>query len=140
MKPMNVDRMLLVFSIWCLFGFGGIAFVLEGFARDSFLLATLGTAAIVGGFVGHVILNAVFGTGFTQGETALGIGVFGVIVAGFAIGWVSGGFSDNDVWSGLTLIAVLALGLPAYLSTRYGVRGAFSQFHMTAGTQRDERS
>lgn len=127
--PVMVERDLLVYSVWAVFGVAGLAFLMEGFARDAYMLSLIGIVLIVAGFVAHFIVNAVLGTGFKPGETAIGISVFGVFALTFIGGWASGGLSQSDYWSGLTLFAVLALGLPIYLSTRYGIRGAFSQFH-----------
>ena len=128
-KSATVERDLLVFSIWAVLGFGGLAFLLEGFYRDSYLVSSFGIAAIALGFVSHIIVNAIFDCGFKAGEAALGIGAFGVLALAFIIGWASGDLSQNDYWSGLTLFAVLGFGMPVYLSTRYGLRGAFSHFH-----------
>ena len=128
-KPAIIERDLLVFSIWAVLGFGGLAFLLEGFSRDSYFVSLAGIAAIVVGFIAHMVVNAVFDCGFKPGETALGISSFGVLALAFISGWISGGLSMNDYWSGLTLFAVLAFGMLIYLSTRYGLRSAFSRFH-----------
>jgi hypothetical protein len=129
-KPAMIERDLLVFSIWAVLGFGGLAFLLEGFARDSYLISLAGIVAIVCGFVAHIIVNAIFRCGFRPGEAALGIGAFGVIALVFIVGWAAGDLSRIDYLSGLTLFAVLAFGFLAYLSTRYGLKGAFSRFHV----------
>jgi len=129
-KSAKVERDLLVFSIWAVLGFGGLALLLEGFSRDSYAVSAAGIVAVVVGFIAHFVVNAIFDTGFKAGEAVLGIGVFGIIVLVFIVGWATGGLSRNDYWSGLTLFAVLAIGLPVYLSTRYGLRGAFSHFHV----------
>ena len=126
----TVDRDLLVFSIWAVLGFLGLAFLLEGLTRDSYLVSLIGIAVIVIAFVAHIIVNSVFSCGFTNGEVALGIGSFGVIVFVFIAGWFGGYMSMADFLSGITLFAVLTAGLFAYLSTRHGLRGAFSQFHI----------
>lgn len=125
----RTERQLLVFAIWCVCGFAGFAFLLEGFSRDAYVISLIGIGFIVAGFVAHIVVNAIFGTGFSHGETALGIGGFGIVVAAFMGGWITGGYEPSDIWSGLTLIVIMSVGLPAYLSTRYGMRGAFSQFH-----------
>lgn len=128
--PTTSERDLLVFAIWAVLGFAGLCFLLEGFSRDAYLVSLAGIAAIVAGFAAHIVINAIFATGFRPGEAALGIGTFGVIALAFIGGWAMGGLSMSDYWSGLTLFAVLALGMPIYLSTRYGLRGAFSRFHI----------
>lgn len=129
-KSAMIERDLLVFSIWAVLGFGGLAFLLEGFSRDSYIVSCAGIAAILAGFIAHMVVNAIFDGGFRPGEAALGVGVFGVLVLVFIGGWITDGLSTIDYWSGLTLFAVLAFGLPIYLSTRYGMRGAFSRFHL----------
>ena len=139
-KPAMVERDLLVFSIWAVLGFGGLALILEGFSRDSYMISLAGTLSIVAGFVAHIVVNGVFDCGFRPGEAALGIAAFGALALAFIGGWAVGGLSPTDYWSGLTLFAVLAAGLPAYLSTRFGLRGAFSRFHVRhADGPSDER-
>ncbi|MCY0148610.1 hypothetical protein OEG84_13060 [Hoeflea sp. G2-23] len=135
-KP-NTERDLLVFSIWAVLGFGGLAFLLEGFKRNSYLITLLGTAFIVAGFVAHIIVNGLYQQGFRSGETALGIGLFGVLTFTFIAGVFSGGMSMVDYYSGLTLFAVLVVGFIAYLSTRHGLRGAFSRFHVKTSVSGD---
>ena len=128
--PKTIERDLLVFADWAVLGLGGLCFLLEGFSRDAYLVSLVGIVAIVLGFSAHIVINAIFDTGFRPGEAALGIGSFGVIALAFIGGWATGGLSMSDYWSGLTLFAVLALGMPVYLSTRYGLRNAFSRFHI----------
>ena len=129
-KPAMVERDLLVFSIWAVLGLGGLALLLEGFSRDSYFVSLAGTAALVAAFVAHMVVNAVFDCGFRPGEAALGISAFGALALAFIGGWAVGALSPADYFSGLTLLATLAFGLPAYLATRYGLRGAFSRFHV----------
>jgi hypothetical protein len=133
----NTERDLLVFSNWAVLGFGGLAFLLEGFTRDSYLISLLGTALIVAAFVAHIVVNSLFHQGFSRGETALGIGSFGVLTFTFIAGVLSGEMSMVDFYSGLTLFAVLAIGFIAYLSTRHGLRGAFSRFHVKTAVGED---
>lgn len=131
-KP--VERGILVFAIWATLGFLGLGIVLEGFSRDSWAISAAGVAALVTAFVAHMVANAVFRTGFTRGEAALGIGTYGLLGAVFLLGVVGGEMSMTDYYSGLTLFGVLAAGFLAYLTTRHGLRGAFSQFHIRPGS------
>ena len=126
----NIDRGILVFSIWGAFGFLGLCFLLEGFSEVSYLVSLAGITLMVASFVAHIVVNAVFNQGFTSGETALGIGSFGILALVFVIGWAEGGMPMANFFAGLTLFGVLAAGLLVYLSTRYGLRGAFSRFHV----------
>lgn len=133
----SVERAILVFSIWAALGLLGLGLVLEGFVRDDWLISALGVGAIVLAFVTHIVVNALFGNGFSRGEAALGIGVYGLLGLVFLFGAVSGDMSMTDYYSGLTLFGVLAAGFLAYLTTRHGLRGAFSQFHIRAAGEAD---
>lgn len=125
----QVERGIIVFSNWAVFGFVGLGFLLEGVTRDEFAVSLIGVAGIAGGFIGHLVINFAFKQPFTSGETSLGLAVFGLTVLVFLLGWMFAGLSDADVFTGLTLISVLLLGFFAYVATRYGVKGSFSTFH-----------
>lgn len=126
----NIDRGILVFSIWGVFGALGLGFVLEGFARAAYPVSLAGIGLVVVSFVAHIVVNAVFGQGFTSGETALGIGTLGVLALVFVVAWAEGGMPEENFYAGLTFFGVLVAGFIAYLVTRYGLRGAFSRFHV----------
>jgi hypothetical protein len=132
----NLDRGILIFSIWAVFGFLGLGVVLEGFKRDLWAVSAIGIGGIVLAFVAHIIVNGIFDTGFTRGETALGIGAYGLLGLVFIVAAADGGMSKADYYSGLTFFGTLAVGFLAYLSTRHGLRGAFSRFHHKAGDQK----
>ena len=134
-KPTAVERDLLVFAIWAVFGLGALAFLLEAFAQDSYVIGLAGVTAVMSGFTGHIIVNSLTGTGFRSGEIALGIGTFGILALGFIFAWLGGALSQADYYSGLTFFGVLAFGLPIYVSSRLGLRGAFSQFHLRRSDQ-----
>lgn len=127
-----IDRSILVFCIWASLGVLGLGVFLEGLARDLWSVSAAGVAVIVGAFAAHVVVNAVFRTGFTRGEASLGIGAYGLLGLVFIAGALSGGMTPADYRSGLTLFGVLGAGFVAYLTTRHGLRGAFSQFHVRA--------
>jgi hypothetical protein len=136
--PHKTERGILVFAIWAVLGFAGLGFVLEGFARDSYLISLLGTGLLAAAFIAHIIVNAVFAQGFEPGEAALGIGVFGLLAGVFIVSWFGGALSMADFHAGLTLFGGLVAGFLAYLSTRYGLRGAFSRFHAATAPARDK--
>ena len=123
------DRAILVFAIWASLGALGLCLFLEGLDRDAWLLSAAGVLAIVAAFAAHMVVNAVSGTGFTRGETALGIAAYGVLGLVFLAGALSGSMTTADYHAGLTFFGVLAAGMLAYVVTRNGLRGAFSQFH-----------
>lgn len=128
--PSHIERGIMVFAIWACLGFLGLGIVLEGFARDLWALSATGVAVIVLAFAAHIVVNGVFDTGFTHGETVLGIGSYGLLGLVFIAGTLFGDLSMADLYSGLTLFGVLAAGFLTYLATRHGLRGAFSRFHI----------
>lgn len=125
----DVDRQILVFSIWASLGFLGLGVFLEGLSRDSWSVSAIGVGVVVAAFAAHMVVNALFRTGFTRGETALGIGVYGLLGLVFIAAVLSGSTTAADNYSGLTMFGALGAGFLAYLVTRHGLRGAFSQFH-----------
>ncbi len=134
---MRDDRKLLVFCIWSVLGFLGMGFILEGLSRDSYLAGLLGVCTIVAAFIGHIIVNYLNKQGFEPGETALGLGLFGLICLLFVVGWIVSETSQTDYYIAITLFAVLSIGMIAYLSSRYGMRQAFSRFHIKPTSYED---
>ncbi len=126
------DRAILVFAIWASLGALGLCVFLEGLSHDAWLLSAAGVLAVSTAFAAHMVVNAFFGTGFTRGETTLGIATYGVLGLVFLIGALSGGLTASDYRAGLTFFGVLAAGMLTYLVTRNGLRGAFSRFHSPA--------
>ena len=124
----RAERGALVFCNWLVFGLVGIGFLFEGGARDHFTLGAIGVAAIMVGFVGHIIINHVSNTSFSTGETALGLGLFALGSVLFVIAWISRSLTNQDFQIGLLLFASLLVGFLAYIMTRYGVAGAFRTF------------
>ena len=125
----SIERGLLVFSIWATAGFLGLGFWLEGLARDSLAPAFIGIAFVVAAFVAHIVVNAKFQQGFSRGEAALAIGLYGLMALLYVGARLGGGMGRAGALSGLALLGVVAVGFIVYLATRYGVRGAFSRFH-----------
>lgn len=128
----NIEREIVVISSWTVFGLLGLAFFLEGAARDSLLIGLLGTAAIAGGFICHLIANYAFEQTFKKGEVALGLGVFAFVTSGFIIAWLVGGLSTTSFYTGLVTLPVIAVGFLSFLVTRYGVGGAFRKFDVSS--------
>ncbi len=135
----KVERGIVVFCNWAVFGFIGLGFLLEGGARDSFPVGLIGVAGIAAGFGGHVIINSLYRQPFTLGETALGLGLFVTVVLVFVAGWLGGELTVTEIYIGLTLLAVLVVGFLVYVTTRYGVRGAFNRFDVTPGIRAGRR-
>lgn len=135
----GIERSILIFSIWGVLGFFGLGLFLEGMKDDAWPLATTGVGVITLAFIAHIIVNGVFDTGFSQGEAVLGIGAYGVLGLVFVVSAATGAMTMADYYSCLTLFGVLAFGFLAYLSTRHGLRGAFSRFHIRSMDSQGER-
>ena len=134
-REKKVERGIIVFCNWAVFGLVGLGFLLEGGVKDTYIIGLIGILAIVLGFVGHIIINSVFGEGFTVGETALGLGMFATLVVIFIVSWFMSALSTTAFNIGLSLLAVLVLGFVVYLSTRYGIKGAFQRFDATSSSR-----
>lgn len=137
MKGSNLERSVLIFAVWAVLGFLGLGLFLEGLARDLWILSALGNALIVTAFIAHIIINGIFNTGFTSGETALGISAYGFLGLVFVLAVAGEGMTMADFYSGLLLFGTLAAGFLAYLLTRHGLRNAFSQFHIKPASERE---
>ena len=128
----NIEREVVVITNWTVFGFLGLAFFLEGTARDSLLIGLCGTAAIASGFICHLIANYAFEQTFKKGEVALGLGVFAIVTSGFIVSWLIGGLSNTAFYIGLVTLPIVAIGFLSFLVTRYGVGGAFREFDVSS--------
>jgi hypothetical protein len=139
-NPPPTERIILIFAIWGVLGFLGLGVFLEGMKDDLWSLSSAGVLLIVLAFVAHIVVNAIFNTGFSSGEAALGIGAYGFLGLVFIVSAAGGALTMADYYSGLTLFGVLTVGFLAYLFTRHGLRSAFSQFHIKSTDKREERA
>jgi hypothetical protein len=135
--PAAPERSILIFAIWAVLGFLGLGFVLEGMVRESVVACGIGLVLILAAFAAHIVVNFVFGQGFSRGEAALGIGVYGLLALVFVLAWASGGMAPVAYGSGLAMFGIVGVGFIVYLATRHGLRGAFSQFHIQAPSAKE---
>lgn len=131
----NIEREVVVISSWTVFGFLGLGFLLEGGARQSFLIGVIGMLALVMGFLCHLIANYVFEQSFSKGEVALGLGVFVTSTIVFILCWLIGALSQTSFLIGLATLFIVVIGFLTYLTTRYGVGGAFHKFDVSSKSQ-----
>ncbi len=124
-----VEHGIAVFAAWGVFGAIAVGFLMEGISREAYLLSLVGVAAAIAGFVAHLLVNAWFGLTFSRAEGGLGLAALGLVTLVFTVSWLASGLAQTTVWTGLTLIAALIATAFLYLATRFGVRGAFSQYH-----------
>lgn len=134
------ERSILVFAIWAVLGFLGLGFVLDGMAHESVAAAVAGVTLLLATFAAHIVVNAVFGVGFSHGETALGIGLYGLLALVFVVARIAGRLGEVGYLTGIAVFGLLAAGFIAYLAARHGLRGAFSYFHSHAEGAAGRRS
>ena len=128
-KTQALDRHALVMAIWLAFGF--VAIVLfhygSGTGGMTFTLAAFGV--VLATFVGHIIVNAVYGTTFTSRELGLGLIFYagGVVACGLAALFVPGFGARNFLPLSLGFGAIF-VGVTFYMITHFGVRRVFDAF------------
>lgn len=127
----DAEQRLAVLTSWGLFGAFSLAIVATGFRADDILVSAAGYLVLVAGFVSHLIINRIYDIGFRSGEIAAGISAFGLAAVSFMAFWAfDPNFTTQDMLSGLLGLAVAAACFVVYLATRFGLKGAFSMFHI----------
>lgn len=124
-----LDRHALVMTIWLPAGLVAASLLHLGLGqgRAGFILA--GFLAIVAGFVGHVLVNFVYASGFSPRERGLGLALYllALVAFGFALllkpGFAAQAFAPM-AGGFLVLFAVVVFTM----LTGLGVRGAFESF------------
>lgn len=126
----DTERRLAVVTNWSLCAPFGLAFIVSAFDGNGVVMGVIGFAILVAGFVAHVIINQLYGTGFTTGEIVVGFIAFDVALLSFMGAWISSPhLGGARVITALAGFGALVLCFVAYLVTRYGLKGAFSMFH-----------
>lgn len=127
----DAEHRLAVLTSWGLFGSFSLAIVATGFRSDLIAVAAAGYLVFVAGFVSHLVINRIYGLDFRRGEVASAVILFGVAAAGFMAYWAADpDFTQTDVLIGILGIGLIAAGFVVYLATRFGMKGAFSMFHI----------
>ncbi len=131
------DHRLATMTGWGFFGSFGICLILSGFAEDSLVAGLSGFGLLIAGFVVHIIVNRIYGTGFSQPQIALGLGAFTVGVLSFIASVLfNGAFGEVDVAIGLVGFSALAAAFVLYIVVNYGVRGSYQMVYRLHGEER----
>lgn len=134
------EHRLAVMTGWAFFGGFGICLILTGFAEESPLAGLSGFAAIIGGFIAHVIVNRIYATGFTQPQVALGLGAFTVgALCYIASVLFDPAFGETDVATGLVGLTALASAFVIYIIVNFGVRGSYEMVYRLHDVERPRR-
>ncbi|RUU61153.1 hypothetical protein [Mesorhizobium sp. M2C.T.Ca.TU.002.02.1.1] len=128
-KNEALDRHVLVMACWLAAALPAAILFDYGFGRGGAPYILAGFAAVLAGFVAHVIVNVVYGTGFSPRELGLGLVIYGFALVLFVIlSLVSASFAArNFVPVSIGFIATGAV-IVFYLVTRFGARQAFDAF------------
>jgi len=128
------EKRLAVTTCWALCAPGGLCLIVSGFDAGLPAVTLAGFGVLVLGFIAHVVINAVFRTGFAPGELATGFVAFGVGLTVFILASLLGHRLDvADLAAGIAGFAALVACFLVYTVTRFGLKGAFSQFHHPGG-------
>ena len=125
----RLDRHALVIAVWLAAGAVAALLFRLGLAGAGTWWLAGGFAALLAGFAGHVIVNAVLGTTFSPREVALAlvlalVGLLALVLAALAVE----GFAETyflPLVGGAALLVTVAV---FYLVTRHGPRRAFEVF------------
>jgi hypothetical protein len=126
-----LDRHALVLPIWLSLGLVAAALFGHGFGAGgaAFILAGFGVVLLA--FLGHVIVNAIYRTGFTRRELALGLVLYAATLVGFGLATLVGSdlAARTFVPVSLGLVALSAVVI-VYMIIHYGVRQSFEAFNV----------
>ena len=126
----RLDRHGLVMAIWAPAAFVAAALLHKGVSDGGAWWIGAGFGAVIIGFVGHVIINAVLGTRFTAGETALGMVAFAAAVVALLLTVL---LAPAEMAERLVLpvglgLASLVVAVIVYMLIAFGPRSAFERF------------
>lgn len=127
-------------SIWLPAGLAAAALIHIGLARDGWAFILSGFAAILAGFVGHLLVNVTHQAGFSPRELGLGLVLYVVALVAFGLAvLLEPGFSTRaGVPMAIGFLSLFAAVVFTMLTTA-GTRGAFSAFDVIKSFRLPER-
>lgn len=124
-----LDRHALVLAVWLPAGFVALGLLHYGFGPGGAWWVAAGFAALLAGFVAHVIVNAVLGTTFTGREAGLGMVVYAIGMVALVLAVLLGdGFAVRFFLPAASGMIALLLAAVFYMLIRFGTRDAFDKF------------
>ena len=125
----RLDRHALVLAVWLPAGFVALGLLHYGFGPGGTWWVAAGFAALLAGFVAHVVVNAALGTGFTARETGLGMVLYATAIVALVLAVLIGdGFVARFFLPVAGGMIALLLAAVFYILTRFGTRAAFDKF------------
>lgn len=137
----KLDRHALVMALWLASALVAATLFDFGLGAGGVWAIAAAFGVVIAAFVGHVIVNAVYATGFTPRELVLGLVLFGAGLVAFVLATLLvPGYGERH-------FAVMSLGFLAlfvvvmfYMITHYGVRRVFDAFDVVSEFRpRDDR-
>lgn len=124
-----LDRHALVLAIWLPLILVAATAFHYGFAAGGWPFIGVGFVVLLTAFIGHVIVNIVFGTQFTPREVALGLVVYGVSVLGFVLAMLLSSSFESHYAVPVSLgLLGMASAIVIAMILWLGLRGAFESF------------
>ncbi len=124
-----LDRHALVLAIWLPLILVAATAFHYGFAAGGWTFIGVGFVVLLAAFIGHVIVNIVFGTQFTPREVALGLVVYGVRVLGFVLAMLLSSSFESLYAVPVSLgLLGMASAIVIAMILWLGLRGAFESF------------
>jgi hypothetical protein len=129
-RPAGSESLLAIMTNWALFASFGMCFVLSGLAESDLPTGLIGFASFLAGFGAHIIINRIFGIGFSGPQVALALGAFSAGALCFIAGALfDPGFTPTDLVIGIAGFGVLTAGFLAYVLITYGIQGSYEMLH-----------
>lgn len=139
-KNEALDRHALVMACWLAAALPAAILFEYGFGQGGTPYVLAGFAAILVGFVAHVIVNVVCGTGFSPQELGLGLVIYGLALVLFVVlSLVSTPFAAHNFLPLSIGFITTGAVVVFYLITRFGARQAFEAFDVIQNFRSDDR-
>ncbi len=125
----SLDRHALVMAVWLPLGFVALLLFLFGYRQENGWIVAGAFGLVFAGFVGHVIVNAVYTSLFSARELALGLVVYVLGLLAFLLALLFGSGRAEALFLPIGLgFFFLAAAVLFYLVTQQGLRRTFEAF------------
>lgn len=125
----TTDRHALVTALWLAVALVAAALFDFSFGTGGAWTVGAGFAAVLAGFVAHILVNTVYGTWFTAGELALGLVAYAAGLVAFVLAVLMvPGFAERNFAPLSIGFLVVFVAVVFFMVTQYGVRPVFTAF------------